>query len=257
MSEAVPTAVGVAKRQLTRLIKSPPLLLPAVLFPLLLFTAFAGGLSALGTAPNFGYPDYTTFQFMWVLVVATGVSGAQTGLAVAEDLESGFARRMMLATRTRLPLLAGYALTAVVRALVVVALLFAIGLIAGMEVSGTPIQVAAVVVLGMMFAIITAMWGAGVALRTGRVQTAGPAIQTPIVIVAFLTPVYTPRQLLADWVKAIADWNPVTAILEAGRGLLVDHPVSVALAFGVAAAAIVVFSLWAVTGLRSAEAGGA
>jgi ABC-2 type transport system permease protein len=244
------TTFGVAKRQLRRLAKSPPLLLPALMFPLLLFAAFAGGLSALGASPSFGYPNYTTFQFVWVLIQAAGITGAQTGLAIAEDFESGFARRMLLATRGRLPLIAGHALTAVVRAIVVTAALF------GVEVSGTAIQVAAVVALALMYALAVTMWGAGVALRSRSVQAAGPAIQMPILILAFLVPVYTPRPLLADWIQAVADWNPLTAVLEAGRGLIVGEPVSVALAFGVSGGLIALFTLWAVAGLRGAEAVG-
>jgi ABC-type multidrug transport system permease subunit len=238
------------------LAKSPPLLLPALMFPLLLFAAFAGGLSALGASPSFGYPNYTTFQFVWVLIQAAGITGAQTGLALAEDFESGFARRMLLATRGRFPVIAGYALTAVVRTTVVIAALFAVGLIAGMEVSGTAIQVAAMVALALMYALAVTMWGAGVALRSRSVQAAGPAIQMPILILAFLVPVYTPRPLLADWIQAVADWNPLTAVLEAGRGLIVGEPVSVALAFGVSGGLIALFTLWAVAGLRGAEAVG-
>jgi ABC-type multidrug transport system permease subunit len=243
------------RRQLRRIIKNPPLLLPALLFPLLLFAAFAGGLSALGRSPNFKYPDYTTFQFVYVLMQAASVSGMQTGLAIAEDFDSGFARRMMLATRSRWPLVAGYVGSALVRGLVITAVLFAVGLAAGMQVSGSPLEVAGVVALALVLTLVVAMWSAGFAFRTRSLQ-AGPAFQLPVLVIMFLVPVYTTRALLADWVKAIADYNPITAILEAARGLMVGDPVSVGLAFGVCAALLAVLTVWVGASLRAAEAAG-
>jgi ABC-2 type transport system permease protein len=50
--------------------------------------------------------------------------------------------------------------------------------------------------------------------------------------------------------------NPVTAFLEAGRGLLSGEPTLVALAFGLAVALGAAFLVWALRGLRRAEAAG-
>ena len=62
-----------------------------------------------------------------------------------------------------------------------------------------------------------------------------------------------PRQLLTDWLHTLADFNPVTPLLEAGRGLLAGHPVSVAAAFGVAGGLLALTSYWAASGLSRAE----
>lgn len=246
------TAYGVAVRNLRRTLKSPPLWLPSLLFPLLLFAAFAGGLGALGTLPNFGYPNYTTFQFVYVLLQSAAVAGMQTGLAVAGDFESGFAQRMMLSTRSRAPMVAGYVIAALVREIAVGTVIFAVGLIAGMQVSGTPLQVFTVVVLTLSFNLVITLWAIGFALRA-RSTKAGAALQMPVLILMFLVPVYTPRALLAHWVRHVADVNPITPVLEANRGLMVARPVSVLLAFVVMAGLVWVFLIWVATGLRAAE----
>jgi ABC-type multidrug transport system permease subunit len=246
------TAYGVALRNLRRTLKSPPLWLPSLMFPLLLFAAFAGGLGALGKVPNFGYPNYTTFQFVYVLMQSAAVAGMQTGLSIAGDFESGFAQRMMLSTRSRAPMVLGYVMTALVRAVVVGAILFGVGLIAGMQVSGSPLQILGVVLLALSFNLVITLWAIGFALRA-RSLKAGVGLQMPVLILMFLVPVYTPRPLLAHWVRSIADYNPITALLEACRGLVVGKPVSVALACGLMAGLAVVFVVWVATGLRSAE----
>jgi hypothetical protein len=50
--------------------------------------------------------------------------------------------------------------------------------------------------------------------------------------------------------------NPVTRVLEAGRGFISGDPTEVGLAFVTAVALVAAFSLWAVRGLRKAEAAG-
>jgi ABC-2 type transport system permease protein len=246
------SAIGLARRQVTRMLKSPPLLLAPLLFPLLLFGAFAGGLSVLGAVPTFDYPDYTTFQFVWVLLVGVAMAGMSVGLALAQDFEAGFARRILLATSRRTPIVAGYVLAGVALAIVASVLLFAIGLAVGMTVTSNVLDLLGLIGLVLLFNISLTLWGIGVALRTRSTQ-AGPLLQTPVFIAVFLLPVYTTRDLLAGWVKAVANVNPLTPVLESGRSLIIGEPHRVVVAFAVSAGLVILFALWAVTGLRSAE----
>jgi ABC-type multidrug transport system permease subunit len=54
----------------------------------------------------------------------------------------------------------------------------------------------------------------------------------------------------------VASINPATALLETGRGFISGRPTGVAVAFAAAAALAVLFALWALRGLRKAEAAG-
>jgi ABC-2 type transport system permease protein len=89
-----------------------------------------------------------------------------------------------------------------------------------------------------------------------RTEQAGSLIQMPVFLILFLAPVYVPVDLLNGWVEAVAQVNPVTAVLEAGRSLVAGAPEEVALAVGLLAAGIAVMAVWARTGLRSAERAG-
>jgi hypothetical protein len=57
-------------------------------------------------------------------------------------------------------------------------------------------------------------------------------------------------------IHTVASINPVTALLEAGRGFMAGDPEVIALAFAIGLALPVVFGLWARGGLRRAEAAG-
>jgi ABC-2 type transport system permease protein len=81
-------------------------------------------------------------------------------------------------------------------------------------------------------------------------------MQMPVFLLLFIAPVYVPLHLLTGWVKAAAHVNPVTPLLDAGREFISGGSADLALAGAVAIGLVVVFALWAVRGLRSAEAAG-
>jgi ABC-2 type transport system permease protein len=244
--------VGAAKRQLRRMFGSPPLLLPALMFAPLLLVAFAGGLSALSKAPGFHYYDYTAFIYVYVLLQGAASSGAITGVAVAQDFETGFARRMLLSTRQRWPLTAGYILSSVVRMVMIFALLTVCALVGGMGIDGDPLQFAGVFALAILINIAACLFAIGVALRVRSVQ-AGPMMQLPVLLITFLAPVYVTRNLMTGWLATVADYNPFTALYESGRGLMAGNPHRTALAFGLCGAMILLFAVWSATGMRKAE----
>ncbi len=86
-----------------------------------------------------------------------------------------------------------------------------------------------------------------------RTMQAGPAMQMPAFLALFLAPVWVPYDLLTGWVQAAATVNPVTLVLEAGRGLIAGDPVKVLAAFAAVGALAALTALWARGGLRSAE----
>jgi ABC-2 type transport system permease protein len=255
-SSFVSVALGVARRTLHNVFTTPSLLLPSLMFPLLNFTAFAAGLSSLTRIEAFDYePGYTAFQFVFVLLQSAVFGGVFTAFGIARDFEYGFARRLLVAAPHRSALVAGYALAAIVRWLFVAAIVTVVALAAGMQIGGDGVDVAALYVLALLAHMAGMLWAAGVALRFRTVQ-AGPLMQMPVFIVLFLAPVYVPLALLHGWIAAVAAVNPITPVLEAGRSLLAGDPDEVALAFAVAASLVLALGIWAIRGLRRAEAAG-
>lgn len=249
-------ALAVAWRSLHNFFTNPSLVIPSVLFPMFFFTAFAGGLSNIGNAPGFEFPDgYTTFQFVFVLLQSSAFGGVFTGFGIARDFESGFGRRLLLAAPRRSAIVAGYALAALGRAMFVWMLLTLIALAVGMRVSGDGVDLVGLYALAALMSLAAVLWASGIALRFRTLQ-AGPLMQTPVFLILFLAPVYVPIELLSGWVKAVAHVNPITVIVEAGRDLISGSPVDVLLAYGTGLGLVVLFSAWALTGLRRAEAAG-
>jgi ABC-2 type transport system permease protein len=78
-------------------------------------------------------------------------------------------------------------------------------------------------------------------------------MQMPVFLLLFLAPVFVPRDLLQDWIRTAADYNPLTAFVEAGRDLISGQGPEVALVLAVAAGMVALLGLWSVRGLRIAE----
>jgi ABC-2 type transport system permease protein len=248
-------ARAVTRRGLIHATKNPALLIPSILFPMMFLIAFAGGLSSIGNVPGFDFPSgYTSFQFVFVFLQSAAFGGVFTGFAIAYDFESGFSRRMLLAAPHRTGLIFGYMSTAMARFLITGTFVTVAGLIGGMQIDGSGVDLAGLLGLALVLNAAATLWAAGIALRTKTVQ-AGPAMQIPIFLVLFMAPVYVPLDLLKGWIETAASWNPLTAIVEAGRGFISGEPTSVALSFACAAGLALVMYAWAQTGLRQVERG--
>jgi ABC-2 type transport system permease protein len=250
-------ARAVAWRTLHNVFTNPSLFIPSLVFPLFFFVAFAGGLSRIDQVPGFDFPQgYTAFQFVFVLLQSAAFGGVFTGFGIARDFESGFARRLLLAAPNRTGIVLGYVLAALCRWIVTIALVTVVALVAGMEVGGDGVDLLGLYVLGLLINFAAVLWAAGVAMRL-RTMQAGPVMQMPVFLILFFAPVYVPLSLLEGWIHAVATVNPVTRVLEAGRGFISGDPTEVAAAFGAALALGLLLALWALRSLRRAEAAGA
>jgi ABC-2 type transport system permease protein len=256
VSETLTVARAVAWRNIHNTFTNPAIFFPSLMFPLFFFTAFAGGLSRVEEVPGFDFPDgYTAFQFVFVLLQSAAFAGVFTGFGIARDFESGFMRRLMLGATNRSGILVGYALSTFARWIAVITVVTIVALLAQMEIGGSGIDLIGLYTLGLLLNIAGTMWAAGVAMRL-RTQQAAPVMQMPVFLLLFFAPVYVPLDLLSGWIHAIASVNPVTALLEAGRGLISGRPELTLAAFAIVAGLIAGFTLWAVRGMRRAEAAG-
>jgi len=251
---SVATAVG--WRMLHNNFTTPSLLIPGIAFPMFFFIAFAGGLSRVNDIPGFQFPvGYTAFQFVFVLLQSAAFAGVFTGFGIVRDFETGFARRLMVAAPDRRGILLGYALGAIGRWALTATILTVVALLAGMEVGGNGVDIFGLYALAALLNVVGLLWAAGVAMRLRTLQAA-PLMQLPVFLALFFAPVFVPVELLANWLETIAQLNPVTLLLEAGRSLIAGAPEHILGAFGGALALAAFFAVWAVRGLRRAEAAG-
>jgi len=256
MSATLSVARAVARRSLIHAFTNPALLIPSIIFPLIFLVSFAGGLSAVRDVPGFDFHgNYTAFQFVFVFLQSAAFGGVFTGFGIARDFESGFARRLLLAAPSRPAVVLGYAIAGTGRFAFNAVMITAAAFIGGMQVGGDGVDFAGLVALGLLVNLSATLFATGVALRTKTVQS-GPVMQIPIFLILFLAPVYVPHDLLTGWIEAVSSWNPATALLQAGRGFISGVHETTAVAFLCGAGLVVLMAVYALRGLRRAEATG-
>jgi ABC-2 type transport system permease protein len=227
---------ALARRSVVRTLRQPAMVVPAILFPLILLSINSSGLESATMLPGFPTDSYLQFALAITFVQGALFSAMSAGTNVATDIENGFMNRLALTPLRRVALmlgqLAGIVALGSIQALtfLIVGLVFGAGIAAG--VTGAVVIVAFSLLISLGFGCI----GAFVALRAGN----GEAVQGifPLFFAAlFLSSMSLPRDLIEQaWFRTIADWNPVSYMLECIRSLMIDGWDGEALALGFACA---------------------
>jgi ABC-2 type transport system permease protein len=227
---------ALARRSVVRTLRQPAMVVPSIVFPLMLLSINSSGLESATLLPGFPTDSYLQFALAITFVQGALFSAMSAGTNVATDIENGFMNRLALTPLRRIALmlgqLAGIVALGSIQALtfLIVGLVFGAGIEAGLA--------GALVIVG--FSLLTSLGfgciGAFVALRAGN----GEAVQGifPLFFAAlFLSSMALPRDLIEnEWFRTIADWNPVSYILECIRSLMIEGWDAEALALGFACA---------------------
>jgi ABC-2 type transport system permease protein len=208
-------AMALLLRNLLLVRRTPSVFIPSLVMPLFILVATSGAFRGISALPQFEGASYLAFTVPMAALLGAGFAGINSGLTLARDLEGGFFARLQASPAPRLALLAGPLGAAAARSLFTTTVVLVAGLVGGVapaSAGGT----LTLYLLAMAFAAATSCWALGVALRTRRVGSA-PVMQIAVFLAVFTSVAYAPREALSGWLRAIADHNPVTFVLEAAR----------------------------------------
>jgi len=225
-----------AHRSIVRTLRQPAMVVPSIFFPLLLLSINSSGLDTATRLP--GFPTDSYFQFALAIPFVQGAlfSANSAGTNMANDIESGFLSRLSLTPLRRVALMMGQ-LTGILALGLIQALTFlTVGLVFGDGIAAGSGGAVVLVALSLVISLAFGCIGAFVALRSGN----GESVQGvfPLFFAAlFLSSMALPRNLIEqDWFRTVADWNPVSYMLEGIRSLVIVGWDAEALALGFACA---------------------
>jgi ABC-2 type transport system permease protein len=216
------TQVGVlARRSILRTLRQPAQIVPSLIFPLFMLAVNASGLTAATKIPGFPTHSYVTFALAVPFMQGALFSVINAGTDIANDIETGFLNRLQLTPLRGAALLAGELAGVLAFGAVTASFYVIVGLIVGAHIAAGVGGVLVLLALSVVISLGFGSLGALGALRTGS----GEAVQGlfPVFfVVLFLSSMYLPRNLIkSDWFHTIADWNPVSYLLEGIRSLLI------------------------------------
>ncbi len=201
-------------------VRNPAAMLPnGVLsaFFLLVYNGLLGGSEAVRQLAGGNYVNF----ILPLAAMTAALAGANAGLALVQDMESGYLRRQLTMPISRLaivvaPMLVAGALAAVQQVVVV-----ALGLLLGADPAGGPAAFLAMIGLGVLWGIGFGGCAVAVALRTGNAEAtfAASLLLFPVI---YLSPAFLPEDQLQGWVGTASDLNPASYVLQGMRAPLVD-----------------------------------
>jgi ABC-2 type transport system permease protein len=225
-----------ARRSVVRTFRQPAMIVPALLFPLMLLAINSSGLDSATDLP--GFPTDSYFQFALAIAFVQGAlfSANSAGTNVSADVETGFLNRLSLTPLRRVSLLLGQLAGILALGLIQALTFLGVGVAFGAGIAAGVAGALVIVALSLLISLAFGCIGAFVALRTGS----GEAVQGifPLLFAAlFLSSMALPRNLIeTDWFQTVADWNPVSYMLEGIRSLVITGWDGEALALGFACA---------------------
>ena len=214
-------ALVLAKRHLVQIPRIPEELVFAtiqpIMFVLLFRYVFGGAIVVTGTS----YVNY----LMAGIFAQTVIFGATTtGIGLANDLQRGLVDRFRSLPMAKSAVLTGRTLSDLVRNTFVVIVMWTVGLLVGFRPQGPFIAwfVAAGILLLTSFAF---SWiSATIGLMVSTVEAAQSAGFIWLFPLTFASSAFVPTSSMPGWLRAFAEHQPVSLIVNAVRGLLLNQP---------------------------------
>jgi oleandomycin transport system permease protein len=211
-----------ARRSLAKTARNPGPVINGVVTPALfmvLFLYLFGGSVAGSTT------DYLRYLFPGIIVMGAGLAGmVSTGMNINLDLKAGVTDRFRSLPISRLAPLLGSVLADLVRYLLAVGVLFAIGALLGFRVHGGFAAALAAAGLAILFGFclswVTVFFG--VLVKDANAVLAFSFIS--FLPLQLGTSLAAPTGTLPGWLRSWAEINPVTHVMDACRALLNGTP---------------------------------
>jgi ABC-2 type transport system permease protein len=204
-------------RSIRQTFRRPQLISPIVVFPTLLLAIQTGGAGAGIELP--GFPPVQSFlQFMLAgaMMQSMMLAGNSGGIAFAVDIEMGFTDRLFAAPIPRFAIVLGRLAGTAALGLFAAVWFLAIGLIFGAEIEGGVPGAFLAIALITASALAIGGIGAAIALRSGSASVV-QGLFPIVLVVLFLSSAFFPQELMIEPAKTIAEYNPLSFIVEGVR----------------------------------------
>jgi ABC-2 type transport system permease protein len=213
---------ALGKRSILQTARRPQLAAPLIIFPTLLLAIQTGGAgNAIDLA---GFPQvngFLDFMLAGAMVQAVLLAGNSGAIALAIDMEMGFTDRLFAAPISRFGVVLGRLSGAGVLGALVALWFLAIGLIFGVSIEAGVLGVIWIVALVAASALAFGGIAASIALYSGKASVV-QGLFPLILVVLFLSTAFFPANLMLEPAASVAEYNPLSFIVEGIREPIVS-----------------------------------
>ncbi|MBF8184370.1 ABC transporter permease [Nonomuraea sp. K274] len=213
---AMTDGVTIAKRNALKIRRAPDLLGGVVLLPIVFVLLFSYVFGSMISLPGMSYGEYMVPG----IFVMTIVQSAQiTGYTLTQDLQKGIFDRYRTLPMSPSAVLTGQTVSDVIMNVTSIVTMALVGLLVGWRIHTSPFEAALGFLTLLLFAYAFSWVTATVALalRTPEVfNNVATLVSLPLI---FLSNAFADSARLPGPLKPIAEWNPVSTLVQAAREL--------------------------------------
>ncbi len=218
---ALRDTLGVTKRNLLRILRTPQMLLIGAIQPALLLILFRYVLGGAINIPGVSYVDYVVPA---IFLEAVLIGGMTTSISLAEDLKSGIIDRFRSLPMSRSAVLAGRTLADLCRSVLSLVIMIGLGLAVGFRFHGSVPAILAGLLLVLVFGYAFSWLYAAIGLATKDPETAQVAGILPFFILVFASNAIVPIDTMPGWLQPFARNQPISVTVAAIRALFEGVP---------------------------------
>jgi ABC transporter DrrB family efflux protein len=222
MRKALTDTRVVTGRNLRHFTRQPQLLIFSTIQPImfvLLFSYVFGGAVEGSLPPGV---EYINFLLPGIFVQSVAFRATQTAVGLSEDLERGVIDRFRSMPMARSAVLIGRTVADLVRNVLIIGLMIAVGYVIGFRFQAGPLNAIACVAVVSAFGLALSWIFAFVALMVRGAEAAQSAGFVVIFPLVFASSVFVPVSSMPDWLQAFAEVSPVTLTANTARAYALD-----------------------------------
>ena len=208
-------------RSLRHVTRSTDTIITVTIMPiafLLLFVYVFGGAIRTGT------DNYVNYLLPGILLIAIASGISYTAFRLLYDLQSGIFERFHSMPIARSSVLWGHVLTSLVSNAISVAAIVLVALLMGFRSSAGVLAWLAVAGILLLFTL-TLTWIAVIAGLSAKSTDGAAAFSYPIIFLPYISSAFVPTASMPALVRAFAENQPVTSIVNTIRALFEQQPV--------------------------------
>jgi ABC-2 type transport system permease protein len=208
-------------RSLRHIARSPDTIITTAIMPIAFMLLFV---YVFGGAINSGSDSYVTYLLPGILLITVASGISYTAYRLFMDMKSGIFERFHSMPIARSSVLWAHVLTSLVANSVSLVVVVVVAFVMGFR---SPAGLAAwLAVAGILILFTLALtWLAVIPGLTAKTVDGAGAFAYPLLFLPFISSAFVPTATMPGLVRAFADNQPVTSIVNAIRDLFTDQPV--------------------------------
>jgi ABC-2 type transport system permease protein len=210
------------KRYVNHIVRQPDEIITAVMIPTVMMLLFRYMLG--GGAVDAGGVAYVDFLVPGVLAVGVTLISVSTTTGVFMDMQEGFVDRLRSMSTLAISVVFGHVVAATLRAAITLTVLTGLGFAIGFRPSANVLQWLAALGVLLLFAFGVA-W---ISVLFGQIAKSNAGASGMALIVTFApysSNVFAPTEMISPGLRGFVEHQPVTAVIDSVRALLLDQPV--------------------------------